>query len=526
MVKSNIIIRETNWQNSFDDQAFLDLLENEYLPKYVNTCRWFAGKAKIQKSLKIKEAFPMANPQGISYLLIIYVVYEENSSENYFLPISFIKNTSENNVELIEKGVITSAIFENINGIIVDAIFDENFRTALFNNSANNIIIPQNDSDIIFTRGKGLLKEDTQKPLTNRVLLVEQSNSSLIFGEKYFMKLYRKLFDETNPEVELVAFLTEHSNFPYIPAFAGSIAWAQKGKPEVTLGMMQKMIDNQTDAWSVTSQILDSFIDSFLENEFLIKEIIFEKVELLASRSAEMHLALYAPDAQTSFACQPFDTDYRSFMVNRIKNLLDNRYNLIVDNYTKLEPEAQALAWIFMEAKELIDEFVEEFNNREIDSLRTRIHGDYHLGQVLATDSDYIIIDFEGEPESSITDRKIMHSPLKDVAGMLRSYHYAISAKFFNSNLTKNSDKQRIARASDRWFSLMQKTFLEKYFSTFGNPHPLFKNNNENNFLLLIYLLEKAVYELGYEVNYRPEWVKIPLKGIVDVVREIEKLKQ
>ncbi len=178
-----------------------------------------------------------------------------------------------------------------------------------------------------------------------------------------------------------------------------------------------------------------------------------------------------------------------------------------------------------MEAKELMDEFIQEINTRKLSSLRTRIHGDYHLGQVLATENDYIIIDFEGEPESSITDRKIKHSPLKDVAGMIRSYHYAISAKFFNSDSSKNNDISRVAKASERWYGLIQKTFLEKYFSTFGSPHPLFKNNNETNFLLLVYLLEKAVYELGYEVSYRPTWVKIPLKGIVDVIREIEKLK-
>ncbi len=178
----------------------------------------------------------------------------------------------------------------------------------------------------------------------------------------------------------------------------------------------------------------------------------------------------------------------------------------------------------------MIDAFIADFRTRSLGSLRIRIHGDYHLGQVLAVSSpatgdDFVMIDFEGEPESSITERKIKHSPLKDVAGMIRSYHYAVSAKLFNSVETEELDPDYLQRVSDRWFYLIRDTFMNAYFDTFGAPHPLFKNSNEINFLLLVYLLEKAVYELGYEISYRPTWVKIPLKGIIDVVREIEKIR-
>ncbi|RYF65065.1 MAG: trehalose synthase, partial [Cytophagaceae bacterium] len=158
-------------------------------------------------------------------------------------------------------------------------------------------------------------------------------------------------------------------------------------------------------------------------------------------------------------------------------------------------------------------------------SCRTRIHGDYHLGQVLATQNDYVIIDFEGEPESTIAERKIKHSPLKDVAGMIRSYHYAVSAKLFNASETEGIDPDKLQVVSDRWYKLIRDTYLDAYLGTFGSPHPMFYDNGEINYLLLIYLLEKAVYELGYEISYRPTWVKIPLKGIVDVIREIEKLQ-
>ena len=144
----------------------------------------------------------------------------------------------------------------------------------------------------------------------------------------------------------------------------------------------------------------------------------------------------------------------------------------------------------------------------------------------MASNNDLVIIDFEGEPESTIEERKIKHSPLKDVAGMIRSYHYAVSAKLFNSTETSDKNPLVLQRAADRWYKLIKDTYIEEYLNVFGSPHPLFKDNNEINYLLLFHLLEKAVYEIGYEVNYRPTWVRIPLMGIAEVLAEVEKLRR
>ncbi len=515
-----------NWENIFNDLELISSLKQDIFPKYINTCRWFAGKARALKQISFLNNFNFQlSGNNLAYISILKIEYIEGESENYLLPISFVNSFELIENEIHPKGVISDANFNNIIGQLVDATYDNKFQQAVFQNITNNAVANFENQQLIFKKGKGLEIAANNQTLSSKVLLVEQSNSSIIYGEKYFLKLYRKLFTEANPEVEMVEFLTESSAFTNIPAFSGSINLQTQNQPIITLGMMQQMVDNQADTWVATDKSLNSFITAFIKKEFLIDENIFESVELLAQRTAEMHLGLFSPNAASAFSPEKFDEKYRRFLYNRIQKLLDNRYNLIIENYTKLESEAQKLAWDFMEAKELIDEFIEEINHKKLASLRTRIHGDYHLGQILETENDFIIIDFEGEPESSIIDRKIKHSPLKDVAGVIRSYHYAISAKFFNDQTVADSDKKRIAKASERWFGLIQKTFLEKYFTTFGNPHPLYKNNNEINFLLLVYLLEKAVYELGYEVNYRPNWIKIPLKGIVDVIREIEKLK-
>lgn len=522
----------TSWPQLAQDTLFWQTLATNILPTYANTCRWFAGKARAQTGFSVEAINQLPTANGLAYLLIIGAHYTEGESERYLLPLAFVATDSPALPDIPDKGRMTTAQIGGVSGVLVDAIYELDFRSALFSNIAQNQVIGQAEGQISCFRGRGLAEGDGQ--ISSRVLPVDSSNSAMVFGtpmqETYFLKLYRKLFEQTNPEVEMVAFLTEEGGFEHIPAFCGSIVWQQTGTV-ITLGMVQRMVPNDQDSWNQTGDYLNDFLYAVPNRMFAISEDVFDKVELLGKRTAQMHLGLYQPKTEDiAFVPEPFTDDYRAFLTQRFADLLDRRYALLVDNYAKLDPQAQRLAWVFMEAKEMIDAFVDEFRTRPIHSQRIRIHGDYHLGQVLAvttgrTEQDFVIIDFEGEPESTIADRKIKHSPLKDVAGMIRSYHYAVSAKLFNAAETEGIDPDHLQRVSDRWFYLIRDTYLDAYLAEFGSPHPLFNGNNEINFLLLVYLLEKAVYELGYEISYRPAWVKIPLKGIIDVVREIEKIR-
>jgi predicted trehalose synthase len=535
-----------DWSELPQDTAAVHLLETALLPPYFNACRWFAGKARPQEAFRVKVAHALPLPgSGTAYLLVVEVRYADGGeAENYQLPLGFLDPRS--GADINARALIGVAHFREQRGLLVDALYDERFQQTLFAHLVKNQTVRQSNGLLVFQRGKGLAPEDLSGPVSSRVLPVDSSNSALVFAEKYFFKLYRKLFRETNPEVELVSFLTESSPFAHIPAFAGSLTWqrpgvatpgvatpggappggAPPGTPDVTLGLMQRMVENQHDAWVLTGQQLTDFVPALRQGVFAIREEVFDWVARLGRRTGELHCALYAPKSDDpAFAPEPFTDAYRQFLHGRFAALLDRRYQLLIDTYLTLDPATQRLAWTFMEAKERIDAFVADVLTRPMHSLRTRIHGDYHLGQVLATAHDYVIIDFEGEPESSIADRKIKHSPLKDVAGLIRSYHYAISAALFTNPEAAQLDADGLQRVSDRWYRLMKDTFLDAYFAEFGWPHPLFHDQSEINYLLLLYLLEKAVYELGYELSYRPGWVKIPLKGIVDVIQEIEKLR-
>ena len=502
-----------NWAELSADSQAITELEKTIFPAYFNKCRWFAGKARAQNAFKFQHLLAIS---PTAYIAIVEVSYHDGEPESYQLPLTLSTQ------ETPEKGVLCPTN----GGQLIDAIYDENFRNTLYTHIFNNSILQIDHAQLHFLRGKGIETTDEPAHISSRVLGVDSSNSALIFGEKYFFKLYRKLFSQTNPEVEMVRFLTQHSDFSHIPAFAGSFAWQRPAQPDVTLGMAQRMIQADKDNWVLTGDFLNDFLYGVPSGLFAVQEQVFEQVALLGQRTGEMHLALYTPTAEAAFAPEPFTDSYRQFLLKRLSDLLERRYALLIEKYAELDAPTQRLAWIFMEAKELIDDFAQGLLTRPLESLRIRIHGDYHLGQVLTDQGDFIMLDFEGEPEASIADRKIKHSPLKDVAGMIRSYHYAVSAKLFESNETKDSSPEKLQIVSDRWYKLMRDTYLDAYLEAFGWPHPLFKSQNEINFLLLYYLLEKAVYELGYEISYRPSWVKIPLRGIVEVIREIEKLQE
>jgi maltokinase len=286
--------------------------------------------------------------------------------------------------------------------------------------------------------------------------------------------------------------------------------------------MMQK-VASKSDSWVSTGDDLNTFLFMFVDKFFSIHDAVFEKVELLGKRTAEMHLALLSGKKNKNFKPESFDAGYIKFLQNHLNNLLNKRITLLKENYSRLDDNAKQLADDFISSEHTIRHFFDKISRNELKSSRIRIHGDYHLGQVLFTGSDYLVIDFEGEPESSITDRKIKHSPLKDVAGMIRSFHYAVCAKLYFASETKGVNPLRLQKAADRWYKLITDAYLDAYMQTMGDISAIFGNRTELNFLLQLHLLEKSVYELGYELNGRPDWIRIPLKGIQHVLFEIEK---
>jgi trehalose synthase-fused probable maltokinase len=511
------------WAQLSEDETALASMQEYIIDDYIMKCRWFAGKARKISFIKIQSLQTVHFDDTLAYIIVIHVGYTYGDEEKYAMPVSFIPDSYPLIEQINPKAFIVPAIDGEVSGWMIDAIYDFRFQAQLFTNIWNNATDPQVIGEIKYHKGKGLAATDEDMCHSCRIPELEQSNSSLIYGEKYFFKLYRKLFREINPEVEMLQFLTEVGGFKNIPAYCGSVSLERPGIPSLTIGLMMQKVASKSDSWVATGDDLNDFLFSFVDKLFTIRDQVFEKVELLGKRTAEMHLALLKGQDDPAFAPEKFNPEYAKQLSENMNALLKKRMALLKDNYPRLDKNARKLADDFISSEEKIEKFFAKVLRDDLGSSRIRIHGDYHLGQVLFTGFDFLIIDFEGEPESSITARKIKHSPLKDVAGMIRSFHYAVCAKLYFSAETQNVNPERLQKAADRWYKLITDAYIDAYLQAMGDITGIFGSRSEMNFLLQLHLLEKAVYELGYELNGRPEWIRIPLKGIQQVLFEIEK---
>jgi maltose alpha-D-glucosyltransferase/alpha-amylase len=330
--------------------------------------------------------------------------------------------------------------------------------------------------------------------------------------------------------------------FEYSPNFAGSIEWVRSEHYKVSIGLMQEKVDNRGEAWNDTLDEITEFfrrveelgltIDDLPKLELykplslekvpdfykkLVGESMLQKVRKLAVRTAQMHIALFSDKSDRYFSPENFTSDYKVWLFNRIMYMLDYRFSMVDQNIHKLKGVSRDYAEVFLESKDVIKDRILNFDELRLNSCRIRIHGDYHLGQILLTNDDFCILDFEGEPESTIRDRKVKQSPIKDLAGLFRSYHYAVFATVFQ-RLNTDLPVDFLTEVGGRYYRLIVGLSLHYYTETAMAGNLNIGYPNEIEFLLRYHLFEKAIYELGYELHARPEWVVIPLKGLMQIL--------
>ncbi|NNF20287.1 MAG: trehalose synthase, partial [Flavobacteriaceae bacterium] len=247
---------------------------------------------------------------------------------------------------------------------------------------------------------------------------------------------------------------------------------------------------------------------------------LFLKLQTLATRTAEMHIALGSEFGDTAFTPAHFNGDYEVWLKNRLLYQFQNRLNIVENNMNRLKGRSLMLAEKFLEQKNDIRQRFVRFDWTKLKGERIRIHGDYHLGQVLVQGDDFYLLDFEGEPESTIRDRKVKQPPLKDVAGIFRSFHYAIYATIFNSGKDFPYSEDELFKAGEILYRYFIGVFMGRYVSLIQEHNLNIGYTQERIFILRYCMLEKAVYELGYEMNSRPQWAVIPLEGIMSIINE------
>jgi len=528
------------WARVFDDKSFTSDFEEIILPQYLRTCRWFAGKSSTIKHVRIQTTLPLAVDTRVFYILILEAQFKESFSQEYVLPLSFIQQPNE--VEALESKAICRLVTDKTDGFIYDALHVPAFRELIFEYIIKKKIVQSGTGTLKFEKAESFTVKSTKKT-DSQVLKAEQSNTAIIYNNQYFFKWFRRVFPETNPDLEISRYLNQN-HFNHTAQYLGDISWNRQHNPPVSFGLLQQKLPNEGDAWTwMLDQVNRFFIqldkDPKASFDYKAKEKLFEPIKpkslapqvielasprwiesivLLGKRTAQMHLALARDHSQTDFKPVPFNPDYSVWLKNKVSNLFDQRIGLLEKNINRLRGLAKEYGKIFWDRRNEVLEEILGFDESKLCSMRTRVHGDYHLGQVLIQDMDFFILDFEGEPESTIRDRKIKQSPLKDVAGMLRSFHYAIYATLFDESkkwTRTQSDRFEIA---ERFYQLICGLYMHGFINTAIKGGLDIGYKPEIKYLLRYHLLEKAVYELGYELNSRPDWAIIPLRGIMKII--------
>ena len=521
-----------SWEKLFENYNDVRTLERKILPLFMRKCRWFGGKAKVINKTSVSSAIHVKVEGDTHFLLIIEVHYAQRLPEFYFLPITFATPEKVGDqVEHTLQSVVCRAEIQDQTGFIMDSSYDRLFRDFLFTNMEKGSRLKDDENGVLEFSSGVFVKPDLRM-INSRILKADQSNTAIIFGDQYFFKFYRKVEKEINPDLEIIRFLTENTSFQHSPRFAGSIQYRDKETNTIVFGLLQDMVDNEGDAWVMTMNaigkyyeralahkefppLLDRATVKFEESPPIIQQLIgrefYDLVILLGKRTAEMHTALASEVTSRDFVPEKITPHYQRSLYSSLRRLMKDRFSLLEDSLPSLGPASRKLAQeVLSMTGPILDSFTEMFRTK-ISAVKTRIHGDYHLGQVLFTGKDFVIIDFEGEPGFSFSERRLKKSPLKDVAGMIRSFHYAAYGKILLSDEFKNNKPEIIELAAEQWQHYVSRFFLGSYLEFSGQGTNLSK---ENRILLRTFLLEKAIYELGYELNARPDWVNVPLRGI------------
>jgi maltose alpha-D-glucosyltransferase/alpha-amylase len=510
-----------------------DQLEREVLANHIQNARWFGSKARSFRNLKVTEQIDISPGVDGARLWFVEINYLDAPSETYAIPVKIASGENAHSIRQNAPQAIVAHFARSNGAILCDAIWDPTFRSKLFDTIVRRRTLKAQGGQFVGFSTSGLESEDLDVSGNSHVLSAEQSNSSMLFDNKFFLKLYRKLEDGVNPDVEITRFLTEQTEFPNVPAFVGALEYRRaKAEPSVVC-LLQRAVPNEGDVWTLTVDAIGRYYERVLERkpdlqnetlppgallEELVGGVYPEKVNLLGQRTGELHLALASRSDNSAFAPEPFNAMAQRSVFQSMRTSLRRAFTFLGKKLPDLSAKFRDEAREVLAAEKEILAREKRLLDRRTNAAKIRIHGDYHLGQLVYTGKDFVILDFEGEPARPLSDRKMKRSALRDVAGMMRSFQYAAYSALWQRALRKE-DVPFLERWADLWYRQTSSLFLQSYLNTTAGAIFIPKNSDDLQIMLEAYLLDKAVYEIGYELNNRPSWVIIPIRGIKDILK-------
>ncbi len=536
-----------DWR-SFAHGKQRDSLEGA-LPAYLGRCRWFGGKARVVRGVRVLEALAPSNGESNLIILVLRVDYQDGEAESYALPLAWIRGARMDEIRArAPEAVLAELICRKGNsseaGLLCDALADlESCRNLLEVMLGQGRLRGAGEAVFVHERNLEAVRGGDGAPLPPRLIAAEQSNTSVAFGDRFTLKVFRRLDDGLSPEVEMGRWLAA-KGFPHAAPFLGHLEYRVKGSEPVALAVLRGFVPSQGDAWGYTLEEIRRFFERVRSRRDLPQPALDRPLtdrigaeppaevaalmgsyphsaRLLGRRVAEMHLALGAPSDDPRFAPEPYSKGHQRAIYQSMRNLVQQGFRMLRGALEALPEEAQKPARLVLGSEARLLERLASFLRLRVQVQRIRCHGDLHLGQVLFTGKDFLLVDFEGEPRRTLEERRRKRSALKDVAGMLRSFQYAAFAslrEMLAHEASGERDRVLLEPWANAWLAWSAAAFLSEYLAAAGTAPFVPRERGELAMLLDAFLIEKAVYELGYELNNRPEWVSIPLRGILDIL--------
>jgi maltose alpha-D-glucosyltransferase/alpha-amylase len=505
------------------------LLE-EILPAFLDTRHWFAGRAFRLSGLQIEESVPL----GGATLVMVRVEYADRDAERYLIPLAVVHAAEERAIP--PQAMVATLKLGGGDAALVDAMEDGDSARAVLAAIADR------------RRGAGLagtveaipyvpLERPPGEPAN---ISAGHAAAAVRYDDRYLLKMFRRLAEGVSPELEIPRFLD--SRAPHIaPAIVGAIEYRRPGAEPTTLAVLESFVANEGTAWAHAREELRRYFERTLtryrqdpppertpramlelaaaERPPAAGEAIgayLDLAALLGRRTAEMHVALASQSEDPSFAPEPYSALDRRSKYQSMRNLVGRTLRLLRGSLGRLTPEAVALAQRLLDGQETLLKVFEPFLHRRWSGLRSRTHGDLHLDQVLYTGKDFVIIDFEGPPAETIAERRRKHECLRDVAAMIRSFHYAAFTALLETTVIRPEDRAIAEPWADAWYRWVSGAYLRVYLdATAGMP---FVATPEDQPLILdTHLIRKALYELRDELDHGAQTVAIPLAALVEL---------
>jgi maltose alpha-D-glucosyltransferase / alpha-amylase len=518
---------------------------NNVIPHYLQRVFWFCGKGRVIGQITIIDSCPLEQ-NGRQFLLVfLQVAYIEGTPEIYLIPMTWLTNEQlqeqTDRHPLVRIAALTLGESE---GVLCDAVYFEEFREVLVELIGNRVKVRgPSGAELLGRRGGSIARSTPPRAelFPSRVAAVEQNNTTLIYRDRLLFKLYRRLQDGIHPEPEILQLLTTNKGFRKAPSYAGGIQYRSAAGKTYDLGILQSCVPCHGDAWRNTLSSLSRFVELILsrKNDMpklpdrlpsllevveygipvqfhdLVRGLHLEMALLLGRRTAELHRALVGSSTESTWHAEEFSTLYQRSIFQSMRGLLRRNFQLLAAHLELIADQGQR-----DKAEQLLageGDFVaclRKITGRRLSAMKCRIHGDLHLGQALFTGKDFVFIDFEGQPSQSLSERRLKRSPLRDVAGMIHSFHYAAMTALAQHGPPHGEAQPLLESWLEAWYVYVSGSYLKGYLHAMKNS-PLIPNDRaELAIMLRCFLIHKAVAELGSQFGHRPIVYELALRGL------------